>query len=170
MIKDKYGQYILSEIDICQMYMRDQSIQPKYILSDNAKIDSRLDITNPPHIIQYNSDNTHNMGVEEFDRELQSQWYMPQQYRDLDIAKWVIDQCDTDEQRQRVGQELLMYLERDLFTLLQYLKYIVDTMREHNIVWGLGRGSSVSSYVLYLIGVHKIDSIYYQLDINEFLR
>jgi DNA polymerase III alpha subunit len=43
-------------------------------------------------------------------------------------------------------------------------------MRKHNIVWGVGRGSSVASYVLYLIGVHKINSMYYDLDIEEFLR
>jgi DNA polymerase III alpha subunit len=57
-----------------------------------------------------------------------------------------------------------------MFDLLFYLKYLVDTMRENKIVWGVGRGSSVASYVLYLIGVHKIDSIKYELDINEFLK
>jgi len=54
--------------------------------------------------------------------------------------------------------------------LLRYMIYLVDFMREHTIVWGVGRGSSVASYVLYLIGVHKIDSIQYGLDWREFLR
>jgi DNA polymerase III alpha subunit len=54
--------------------------------------------------------------------------------------------------------------------LLFYLKYLVDAMRENKIVWGVGRGSSVASYVLYLIGVHRIDSIKYDLDIKEFLK
>jgi len=49
-------------------------------------------------------------------------------------------------------------------------KYFVDTMQANNVVWGVGRGSSVASYVLYLIGVHKIDSIKYNLDWQEFLR
>ena len=57
-----------------------------------------------------------------------------------------------------------------MIDLLCYLKYLVDTMREHNIVWGVGRGSSVASYCLYLLGVHKIDSIKYELDIREFLK
>jgi DNA polymerase III alpha subunit len=43
-------------------------------------------------------------------------------------------------------------------------------MRDNNIVWGVGRGSSVSSYVLYLLGVHRVNSLYYDLDIHEFLR
>jgi DNA polymerase III alpha subunit len=54
--------------------------------------------------------------------------------------------------------------------LLRYLKYFVDTMRANNVLWGLGRGSSVSSYVLYLLGVHKINSMFYDLDIREFLK
>ena len=65
---------------------------------------------------------------------------------------------------------LLEFEKRDMFMLLRYLKYFVDTMRKNKVVWGLGRGSSVSSYVLYLIGVHKINSIYYDIPINEFLK
>ena len=95
---------------------------------------------------------------------------MPEEYKKLDVAQWLMDQCDTEPKLQRVGQELLLYQERELFDLLRYLKYFVDTMRTNSVVWGLGRGSSVASYVLYLIGVHKIDSMYYDLDVTEFLR
>lgn len=108
--------------------------------------------------------------LELFDRVQQQNWYMPEEYKQLDIAQWLLDQCDSDPKLQRVGEELLLYHERDMFDLLRYLKYFVDTMRENNVVWGLGRGSSVASYVLYLIGVHKIDSMYYDLDVGEFLR
>jgi len=108
--------------------------------------------------------------IEEFDRINQSQWYMPEKYQTLDIAEWVLSQCQTQEQLQRAGKELLMFQERNLTDLLRFLKYFVDTMRANGVVWGLGRGSSVSSYVLYLIGVHKIDSMYYDLDVEEFLR
>ena len=109
-------------------------------------------------------------GIEDFDRAHQRCWSMPDKYKNMDIAEWVLAQCTNEEQLQRVGQELLMFQDRNLFELLKFMKYLVDTMREHNIVWGVGRGSSVASYVLYLIGVHKIDSIYYQLDIEEFLK
>jgi DNA polymerase III alpha subunit len=81
-----------------------------------------------------------------------------------------LDQSSTEAELQRVGHELLLYQERDLFGLLRYLKYFVDTMRSNNVVWGLGRGSSTASYVLYLIGVHRIDSLYYDLPIEEFLK
>jgi DNA polymerase III alpha subunit len=82
----------------------------------------------------------------------------------------VLGLCKADHELQRVVQELLLYQERDLFNLLRYLKYLVDTLRKNNVVWGVGRGSSVASYVLFLIGVHKIDSLYYNLDIEEFLK
>lgn len=108
--------------------------------------------------------------VEEWDEVQQTQWHMPKEYKELDIAQWLLDQCKTDEELQRVGQELLLYQERNLFKLLCFMKYLVDTLRKHNLVWGVGRGSSVASYVLYLIGVHKINSIYYDLDISEFLK
>ena len=95
---------------------------------------------------------------------------MPVLYKELDIAAWVLTQCQTQEQLQRCGNELIMFQERDLFDLLRYLKYLVDTMRENNIIWGVGRGSSVASYVLFLIGIHRIDSMFYNLSIDEFLR
>jgi DNA polymerase III alpha subunit len=70
----------------------------------------------------------------------------------------------------RVKTELILYKKLGLYKLLQFLIYLVDIMRENKIVWGVGRGSSVASYVLYLIGIHKINSLKYNLDINEFLR
>jgi DNA polymerase III alpha subunit len=105
-----------------------------------------------------------------FDQIQQSTWHMPAEYLELDIAQHILDLCTTQEELQRVGQELLLYQERDLFNLLRYLKYFVDAMRKNGVVWGLGRGSSVASYILYLLGVHKINSLYYDLPIEEFLK
>lgn len=169
MKRDKYGNMVYTEIDICKMYMENRDREFKYALVDKEiKFDPELELTKIPTLIEYIADDS--MTVEEFDRLAQSNWLMPQEYKDLDIVVWILDQCTTDDQRQRVGEELLLYVERDLISLLQYMKYLVDTMRANNIIWGVGRGSSVASYVLYLIGVHRIDSMYYDLDINEFLK
>lgn len=110
------------------------------------------------------------LSLEEYDKMCQSQWKMPADYTQLDIAKWVLDQCKNETELQRVGEELILYQDRDLFNLLRFLKYLVDTMRTNNIIWGVGRGSSVASFVLYLIGIHRINSIQYQLPIEEFLK
>ena len=163
---DQHGQIVLSETDLIDIYMRNPEHSMKFCYVDfDPKSD--LELIDAPNVIKYVESS---VDTGHYDEINQSKWKMPDSYKNLDIAEWLLNQCETDEQRQRVGQELLLYLERDLFSLLQYLKYLVDTMRQHNIVWGVGRGSSVSSYVLYLIGVHKIDSLYYDLDIREFLK
>jgi hypothetical protein len=108
--------------------------------------------------------------VEEFDQRFQAKWHMPDEYKELDIAAYVLGLCNADYELQRVAEELLLYQERDLFNLLRYLKYLIDILRKNNLVWGVGRGSSVASYVLFLLGVHKINSIYYDLPIEEFLK
>jgi len=103
---------------------------------------------------------------------ISKEFNIPQHYKELDVEKYIHDkliQRDPDEIG-RVEMELAMYKERGLFPVLQLLIWIVDTMRKHNLVWGVGRGSSVSSYLLYILGVHKVDSHKYRLDIKEFLK
>jgi len=97
-------------------------------------------------------------------------WFMPDAYKEMDIKKYVLDLCRTDEEIDRVKIELAEYEKRNLLMLLKQMKYIVDTLRKNNIVWGVGRGSSVASYVLHLLGVHKINSIKYDIPLNEFFK
>ena len=108
----------------------------------------------------------------DFDSALQSEWFMPEEYKNKDIVWHVhnVKETYTQEERDRIEEELDAFRERGMFPLLRYMVYLVDFMRENNIVWGVGRGSSVASYVLYLIGVHRINSIQYDLDWREFLR
>ena len=106
-----------------------------------------------------------------FDGVCQSEWFMPDEYKELDVVAHLYNLCKGDDERfHRVNEELAEFERRGMFDLLRYMIYLVDFMRKNNIVWGVGRGSSVASYVLYLIGVHKIDSIQFGLDWREFLR
>lgn len=101
------------------------------------------------------------------------QFNIPQAYKDIDVEEYVlrlVTDAEEPEGRARVEMELAMFASRNLLPILSLLIYIVDEMRKNNIVWGVGRGSSVASYVLYLIGIHKIDSVKYGLDIKEFLK
>lgn len=108
--------------------------------------------------------------LEQFDKTNQAEWFMPENYKLYDIVDYLYSQCRTVEQKERVTEELKLFAQHNFIIVLKYLKYLVDTMRSEKIVWGVGRGSSVASYCLYLIGVHKIDSIKYKLDITEFLK
>ena len=107
--------------------------------------------------------------LSDYDRACQSIWNMPDEYKQMDIEEFLINSCPP-ENYQRVIDELDAFKERNMLDLLRWLKYFVDTMRSNNHVWGVGRGSSVASYVLFLIGVHKIDSLKYNLDWQDFLR
>lgn len=111
-----------------------------------------------------------NLEIQEFDKINQAQWFIPEDYKDFDIVTWLFKQCKTNEEITRVTEELELYVQYEMIDILICLKYLVDFMRENKIVWGIGRGSSVSSYCLYLIGVHKINSLKYSLDIKEFLK
>ena len=86
------------------------------------------------------------------------------------VLQWLLDKCQNDDEKQRVQLEYDLFEEKKFIKVLQFLIYFVDTLRANNIVWGVGRGSSVASFCLFLIGVHKINPLLYNLDITEFLR
>lgn len=165
---DKFGQLILNDNDLLEILYKNPKKQLKGVLSENSI--SFPDILEFEHIPDIKTYNELNISIIDFDIQNQNNYFMPNEYKNLDIAKYILDLCVTDVELQRVGTELLLYQERNMFNILKYLKYLVDTLKSNNIVFGVGRGSSVSSYVLYLLGVHKINSLYYDLDITEFLK
>jgi DNA polymerase III alpha subunit len=96
-------------------------------------------------------------------------WFIPIEYKNMDIEEFLVN-CCPKQNYQRVILELKLFRNYNMIPMLQTMKYVVDTLRKNNIVWGVGRGSSVASYVLFLIGVHKIDPIKYELPIEEFFK
>ena len=171
--KNKFGEIVLDEEDLCDLVMRGRNI----LTMKNATVARTVDIEelvqhieNPGSLLTWTFVENSDISIPEFDKIKQAIWFMPDEYKQMDIAAHVLSLCRSDPELQRCGQELLMYQDRDLFDLLRYLTYLVDIMRENRVIWGVGRGSSVASYVLYKIGVHKIDSLYYDLDPREFLR
>lgn len=112
------------------------------------------------------------MSEAKFDFLLSNTWFMPKKYKDIDIFNYILTRADggTKEEYNRAMDELKEFEVRGLFDMLRYMIYLVDVMRENNIVWGVGRGSSVASYVLYLIGIHRINPLDYDLNWRDFLR
>lgn len=168
---DQVGQIIYNQDDLCDLLMQGSNLSTFNGLLVDETVDletAAIILEDIPMFIKYNALAV--TSVEEFDHRCQANWKMPQKYKDLDIAEHVLSLCNTDPELQRCGAELLLFQERDLFNLLRYLVYLVDTMRENNLIWGVGRGSSVASYVLYKLGVHRINSLFYDLDPGEFLR
>jgi DNA polymerase III alpha subunit len=108
--------------------------------------------------------------IDDFDTANINNWFMPKKYTEINVLQWLLDKCQTDEEKIRVQAEYDLYEKKKFIKVLQFLIYFVDTLRANNIVWGVGRGSSVSSFCLFLIGVHKINPLLYNLDYTEFLR
>ena len=100
----------------------------------------------------------------------QLNWSIPQKYIDLDTETYLCNLCDTDAELSRVLEELDLYKLKGLYPILNLMIYLTDIKKQNNIVWGVGRGSSVASYCLFLIGVHKINSLAFNIDIGEFLK
>jgi len=105
-----------------------------------------------------------------FDKENCDNWHMPDKYYQINVLQWLLDKCQNDEEKMRVQMEYDLFEKKKFIRVLQFLIYFVDTLRSNNVVWGVGRGSSVASFCLFLIGVHKINPMLYNLDITEFLR
>jgi DNA polymerase III alpha subunit len=169
---DDYGRVELTETEAIQALLtgRIQDLTNVYI--SDADVRNRFNqaiLENADDFAQLDSKVDLDISIEDFDRCNQKNWFMPEDYYP-DLLEYLYGCCTTTEQMNRVSQELELFSQHGMIDLLHYIKYLVDTMREHNILWGVGRGSSVASYVLYLLGAHKIDSIKYNLDISEFLR
>ena len=169
---DRYGQVTLSEDEILSSLY-----SGKVLDFDSVYIDNEVLLAQFNTARQLNADRISELkilpeldiSIEEFDKINQNDWFMPKDYCP-NLIEHLYGLCTTNEQRDRVNLELELFIKNNMMDILFYCKYLVDTMREHNILWGVGRGSSVASYVLYLIGVHKIDSLKYNLDIQEFLK
>lgn len=169
---DQYGQVSITEQEAFNSLYTNKSNTLENVYIDSISVIEQYNNaqqTNADKIPSLKVLQDLDLSIEEFDKANQENWFMPDKYKNMDIEGFLVDQCPK-ENYDRLVEELMLFRQHNMIPLLRYLKYLVDTMRENNIVWGVGRGSSVASYALYLIGVHKIDSIKYNLDIREFLK
>lgn len=104
------------------------------------------------------------------------EWNIPESYKTMDLDSYFAEKLNDWEGQQRdlraarVERELAAFREEDMEIVLRLMIHIVDTLESNNAVWGIGRGSSVSCFLLFLIGVHDIDSVQYQLNFSDFMK
>jgi len=163
---DQFSNPIFNDRDIFEALYKGQTLSPEMFVESNDDVKKLEEVA---ELKFWTPLNDYDISIKDYDSTLQSNWFMPDEYQQMDIEEFLVNQCP-QEHYQRLVDELDAYKARNMLDLLRWLKYFVDTCRAKNILWGVGRGSSVASYVLYLIGVHKIDSIQYNLDWQEFLR
>ena len=164
-----HGDVIFSEEDIIELLYTDPDFDiSKLFFNDISKYsDSLKELGIDLPVIRTAPERT---TPAEFDKKNCDNWHMPENYYQINVLEWLLDKCQNDEEKIRVQMEYDLFEKKQFIRVLQFLIYFVDTLRANNIVWGVGRGSSVASFCLFLIGVHKINPMLYNLDITEFLR
>jgi DNA polymerase III alpha subunit len=149
-----------------------------YIFKLSGKSLKKLHVTEmTPEIAEYNTVSDQKLTVKtECDEIFPPVWNLPAQYETLDLDEYLlglIDKVEHDdlyEKRvERLSTEIWMFKQLQLDEVLRMLIYVIDTLQEKNIVWGVGRGSSCSSYLLYLLGLHEVDSVKYEIEISDFI-
>lgn len=103
-------------------------------------------------------------------------WLVPQEYLDLDLFDYFatklseLPEAIHERAEVRIANELEAVRQFKFEDGLRTIIYVTDTFRKHNQVWGVGRGSSCASYLLFLIGIHCVDCLKYNIHWSEFFH
>ena len=73
--------------------------------------------------------------VDKFDNKNINNWHMPEKYYQINVLEWLLEKCQSDEERLRVQMEYDLFEKKKFVRVLQFLIYFVDTLRQNNIVW-----------------------------------
>lgn len=170
MQKDSVGFPVFNNQDVYDLIYQGNSDKIFELFVEPNKEITQFNSVSDTKLSEYTVTDLTDQEISQIDIALQSQWFIPDIYKNMDILEYLEKRCVTNAQLTRMHIEFSEYEKRNMLPLLKFLVYLVETMIEHNIVWGVGRGSSVASYILYLIGIHRIDSLKYDLDFYEFMR
>jgi len=106
-------------------------------------------------------------------------WSIPEPYYSLDLAVYLVEKFDErrprdytpDEYRQALERVALELEQVEIFGMVEFMRtviYVLDMLRAHDVVWGVGRGSSCASYLLFIIGLHAVDCVRFDVPYEEF--
>lgn len=177
MITNEYGQVFFSVDEITEYMYSDITNMINY-LDDTAEIEKWNQHCKHFEIETVTQEPVLQTDVKQYHQILSQNWVTPEPYNSIDINKILIDRMELLE---IATPEYTTYLTQEIehwYTLFpqgpedlwKFLHYMIETCKEHDIVTGVGRGSSVSSLVLYLLDVHCVDPVKYNLNYKEFLR
>lgn len=163
-------------------YDGDSSYDPTHVVRLLTNVDVKYVDYITPDIEQFNSHAAvhDQLNVKTHSRPLSKSWNLPPPYDTLDVSEYLIQRHieltdgmslqEISGRDKRLSEELAIYGKKQLFDVLRTIIFIINTLSSTDTPWGVGRGSSVSSYVLYVIGVHDVDSYHYNLPLDDFLH
>lgn len=138
-----------------------------------------------PDVATFNANVNDTEKLREFGIEpmnFQYGWQIPPEFLSLDVEEHVqtvfgerfstfgYDPAQEEAAFNRVAQELGEFRRRGLEDLLRVIIFVLHKFRETGQVWGVGRGSSCASYVLFLLGLHVVDPIKFEVPLEEFMH
>lgn len=109
-------------------------------------------------------------------------WILPQKYLSIDLWDYIITVFDSrlpdfkytelelQEATRRIEAELLEVHARGMSEFMKTIIYVLDVFRAKNVIWGVGRGSSCASYLLFILGLHVVDCVKLQVPMEEFFH
>ncbi len=117
MIKDNLGQIILEEDDLIDRLMTDPNNPITQGFTKNVDLEPIKELIDQlPNFTDYK---LLNIDIETFDKTNQTQWIMPKEYYELDIAQWVLDHCKTQAEMQRCGKNY--FYSKNVIYLIYYV-------------------------------------------------
>jgi DNA polymerase III alpha subunit len=150
---------VLNQKDIDGAYVDDPAVAKDFNEKNRQYFDLPIELRVPEKI-----------DPAEYHQKCVDTWFLPDKYMDIDVLEYLNSKVATQTGQLRIKLEYEQFKQRGLINVLRTMIYLVDVFRENNIVWGVGRGSSVSSYVLYVIGINKINPLEYGLSSDEFFK
>lgn len=165
-VLDKQGNIVYFPDALIELLYKDVDINDVYFTEDND--DVKL-------FNQYAFENFDNKKFENPTKlktleERKHDWFYPKSYDEINLEDYFLNLCNNDEEKNRVKTEVNMFVERDMEKFLRFCIFFSDEMKKNNWVVGVGRGSSVASFCLYLLKIHLVNPLKYNLNIKEFLK
>jgi DNA polymerase III alpha subunit len=149
---------MLCDTDLTNVVVDDAERISRY--NDHCKKFDKQEFNFSPHQTPLNIHKFHNERITEWLNE----------YADDSIWEELFAKCKTPQEQTRFVEELEEFSRRGMLPLLQNLYSIIQSIDEKGIVRGVGRGSSVASFILYLMEVHFVNPLEYNLPLSDFLR
>lgn len=168
---DDYGNSIYTEEGIVNRILSGQSVENCYVdndkcISDNNYFKENID-EKIENLLKYEVPDE---SLEKFDKIHQNYLLIPDSYKNINLYSYLIKKCSSEEERDRIEYEYTLISDRNMVNFFKCMIYLVDVFRKNNVLWGIGRGSSVSCFSLYIIGIHRVNSIKFDLDCHEFFK
>lgn len=165
---DEYGKVYYTPDQLVNMIMSGYDVT-------NFSVTSEKDVTENNNsedlnIKKINFYQKNKSELTEYFNDIKNDFIIPDNFMSIDLYNFLLSKCNTQEEYIRIEYEYNLIVKKDMINFFKCIIYLVDFFRNNDILWGVGRGSSVSSYALYLIGIHKINSIKYNLDCHEFFK